>query len=297
MVERKFAIIDAPSILGLRPTGVEQLPEAMRAAGLLKRLNAEYADRISPPEYNAERDEKTLLLNPDSIRQYSKELSIAVTNLLEKKRFPLVLGGDCSIVIGNLLGLRRLGRYGLFFIDGHADFYQPEASPTGEVADMDLAIVSGRGPDILTDIDGLKPLVREEDIMLFGNRDTEQAKSYGSQDVTQTGINTFDFDRIQKSGITKTASEAIMKLEKSEIRGFWIHLDVDVLNDEDMPAVDYRLSNGGLGFHDVSHLLQILLQSGKAVGMDITIFNPKLDLDGSITRRLVSSLVAGMTND
>lgn len=297
MVERKFAIIDAPSILGLRPTGVEQLPEAMRAAGLLKRLNAEYADRISPPEYNAERDEETLLLNPNSIRQYSKELSIAVTNLLEKKRFPLVLGGDCSIVIGNLLGLRRLGRYGLFFIDGHADFYQPEASPTGEVADMDLAIVSGQGPDILTDIDGLKPLVREEDIVLFGNRDTEQAKSYGSQDVTQTGINTFDFDRIQKSGITKTASEAIMKLEKSEIRGFWIHLDVDVLNDEDMPAVDYRLSNGGLGFHDVSHLLQILLQSGKAVGMDITIFNPKLDLDGSITRRLVSSLVAGMTKD
>lgn len=69
-----------------------------------------------------------------------------------------MLGGDCSILLGNLLALRHRGRYGLFFIDGHADFYQPEASLTGEVADMDLAIASGRGPDVLTNIDGLKHL-------------------------------------------------------------------------------------------------------------------------------------------
>ncbi|MGI0024191.1 MAG: arginase family protein, partial [Nitrososphaera sp.] len=226
---------------------------------------------------------------------YSKQLANAVTNVLHGKRFPIVLGGDCSIIIGNLLALRRLGRYGLFFIDGHADFYQPEASPTGEVADMDLAIVSGRGPDILANIDGLKPLVRDEDIVLFGNRDAEQAKSYGSQDVGETDINIFDLAKIQKIGIAKSASEAIKKLVKSGTQGFWIHLDVDVLNDKDMPAVDYRLS-GGLGYKDVSRLLQILFRSGKAVGMDITIFNPKLDLDGSIARRLASSLVAGLSS-
>jgi arginase len=95
-------------------------------------------------------------------------------------------------VIGNLLALRRLGRYGLFFIDGHADFYQPEASLTGEVADMDLAIVSGRGPDVLTDVDGLKPLVLDQDIILFGYRDREQAASFGSQDVRNTNIHSFD---------------------------------------------------------------------------------------------------------
>ncbi|MGH9878637.1 MAG: arginase family protein [Nitrososphaerales archaeon] len=291
---QRFAIVDAPSILGLRPTGVEHLPEAMRAAGLLKRLNAEYVGEVSPPEYDPKRDEETLLLNPKAIRRYSKQLANAVTNVLHGKRFPIVLGGDCSIIIGNLLALRRLGRYGLFFIDGHADFYQPEASPTGEVADMDLAIVSGRGPDILANIDGLKPLVRDEDIVLFGNRDTEQAKSYGSQDVGETDINIFDLAKIQKIGIAKSTSEAIKKLVKRGTQGFWIHLDVDVLNDKDMPAVDYRLS-GGLGYKDVSRLLRILLRSGKAIGIDITIFNPKMDLDGSIARRLVSSLVAGIS--
>lgn len=291
----RFAIIDAPSILGLRPTGVEHLPEALKVAGLLKGLGAEYAGVVSQPEYDSKRDKETFLLNPEAIRQYSKRLANVVTKVLQGKRFPVVLGGDCSIVIGNLLALRRLGRYGVFFIDGHADFYQPEASPTGEVADMDLAIVSGRGANILANIDGLNPLVRDEDIVLFGNRDAEQAKSYGSQDVGETKINIFDLDKIQKIGIAKSASEAIKKLVRSGTKGFWIHLDVDVVNDGDMPAVDHRLS-GGLGFEDVSRLLQMLLGSGKAVGMDITIFNPKLDPDGSLARKLVSSLVAGLTS-
>lgn len=195
---QRFAIIDAPSILGLQPTGVEYLPDAMKAAGLIERLAAEYVGQVSALEYNSKRDKGTQLLNPEAIKQYSKQLANAVTSVLHKKRFPIVLGGDCSILIGNLLALRKLGRYGLFFIDGHADFYQPEASPTGEVADMDLAIVSGRGPAILTSIDNLKPLVRDEDIVLFGNRDAEQAKRYGSQDVRQTDIHVFDIERYKK---------------------------------------------------------------------------------------------------
>ena len=103
-----------------------------------------------------------------------------------------MLGGDCSILLEIFWPYAYLGRFGLFFIDGHADFYQPEASLTGEVADMDLAIVSGRGPDVLTNINGLKPLVRDDDIILFGYRDREQAASYGSQDVQTTNIHSFD---------------------------------------------------------------------------------------------------------
>ena len=173
----RYSIIDAPSILGLRPTGVEHLPEALKAAGLLEKLNAEYAGRVQPSsQYNPERDKRTLLLNAVPIRSFSVQLATAVRDVLDDNRFPVVLGGDCSILIGTLLSLRRSGRYGLFFIDGHADFYQPQASTTGEVADMDLAIVYGRGPDILTNIDNLKPLVRDEDVVVLGYRDAEQIR-------------------------------------------------------------------------------------------------------------------------
>ena len=160
-----------------------------------------------------------------------------------------------------------MGRYGLFFIDGHADFYQPEASLIGEVADMDLAIVSGRGPDILANIDNLKPLVRDEDIILFGYRDREQAASFGSQDVTNTNIHSFDLSYIKQRGIRTAASEAIKKILNDELYGFWIHLDADVLDDSIMPAVDYRL-NGGLSFYELSELLKIIVATGRSIGME-----------------------------
>jgi arginase len=198
-------------------------------------------------------------------------------------------------VIGNVLALRHLGRYGLFFIDGHADFYQPEESPTGEVADMDLAIVSGYGPDILTNIEDLKPLVMEQDIVVFGYRDKTQSAQYGCQDIKNTTIMiTIELTDVQRLGLKNAASSAIEKFLKNELSGFWIHLDVDVLNDSIMPAVDYRLP-GGITFSQLSDLLRLLLTSKKAVGISITIFNPTLDKDGSITRNLVSNIVRGLS--
>ena len=297
----QYAIVDAPSILGLRPTGVQHLPEALKAAGLMKKLKAEYAGMVLSLPYNPQRDKSTLLLNPDTIRAFSLQLAEKVISVLHKKQFPIVLGGDCSILIGNILALKQMGsssgsnRYGLFFIDGHADFYQAEASLTGEVADMDLAIVSGRGPDILTDIEGLKPLVLDQDVVVFGYRDGDQAASYGSQDVCETNMHVFDLEKVHTLGITHAASLAIEKMMNNKLAGFWIHLDVDVLDNAIMPAVDYSLDGGGLSFSDLSELLKIILGSGCAVGMDITIFNPLLDVDGSIARRFVSSIVAGLT--
>ena len=295
---KRFSVIDSPSVLGLRPSGVEHLPETLKAAGLISRLNAEYAGHVLPlSSYNSERDKETLLLNADSIREFSQRLADKVTHVLDNnKQFPIVLGGDCSILIGTMLGLRRHNeRYGLFFIDGHADFYQPDASPTGEVADMDLAIISGRGPDILTNIDGLKPLILDQHIVVFGYRDAIQAASYGSQDVRHTNMHVFDLFQVQTLGVSKAASQAVKRLLEREITGFWIHLDADVLDDQIMPAVDYRLGGGGLSFSDLSDVLKIIFGSGHAIGMDITIFNPSKDVDGSIAHNLVSSLVAGIS--
>jgi arginase len=289
-----FSILDAPSILGLRPTGVENLPEALKSAGLLKALKAQYLGRIQPSSYSSKRERSTQLLNGEAIRAFSLHLAESVMEVVHKRtHFIIVLGGDCSIVIGTLLALRRLGRYGLFFIDGHSDFYQPETSVSGEVADMDLAIVSGRGPDILTNIDGLRPLVKDEDIVVFGYRDAEQAASYGSQDVTDTNMHVYDLSSVNELGIANASSLAMRKLLANEIDGFWIHLDADVLNDSIMPAVDYRLE-GGLSFSEISDLLRILYSSGKAVGMSITIFNPSIDSDGSLARKFVSSIVDGL---
>ncbi|MDW0174425.1 MAG: arginase family protein [Nitrososphaeraceae archaeon] len=293
---REYSVIDAPSILGLRPTGVELLPKALRAAGLLERLNAQYCGIVAPSSpYNHSRDEETKLLNAEVIKEYSLKLAETVKRQLHKNKFPIVIGGDCSILIGNLLALRRLGRYGLFFIDGHSDFYLPEESPTGEVADMDLAIVSGHGPDILSNLDHLKPLVKEQDIVVFGYRDSAQSAQYGCQDIKKTTmINAVELVDVKKLGLKNTATLGIQTLLKNELSGFWIHLDADVLDDSIMPAVDYRLPDG-ITFPELSNLLKLLLLSKKAMGISVTIFNPTLDKDGSITRNFVSSIVEGLS--
>lgn len=290
---REYATIDAPSILGLRPTGVERLPEALKAAGLLEGLAARDAGRVDAPPYDPRRDAKSRLLNPAGIREYSRRLAGAIGGVLDRGSFPLVLGGDCSILIGCMLALRRLGRRGLFFVDGHSDFYLPEQSGTGEAADCDLALVSGRGPDVLTDMDGLKPLVRDEDVVVFGYRDAEEAASDGSQDVKDTRMGVFDLGRVRGLGIEEAAETAAGNLLRDGPSGFWVHLDADVLDDAVMPAVDYRMP-GGLSLEELSGLLRVLLGTGRAVGMSATIFNPALDGDGRIAHRFASAVNAGL---
>lgn len=289
----RFAIIEAPSPLGLWPSGVERAPEVLLQLGLARALGARRAGRIEPPDYDPVRDPATQMLNPQGIADYSPRLADEVGTVVDQGEFPIVLGGDCSILLGCMLGLRRRDRYGLLFLDGHADFYQPEASLTGEAADMDLALVSGRGPAVVTDLDGGRPYVRDEDIVLFGHRDTATALKYGSQDVRETDITVLDLQTVRKAGVAAAAVASVRQLAGSDRRGFWIHLDVDVLDDAVMPAVDYRMSDG-LDFEELVAVLKAAIGSGRATGLNLTIFNPNLDPNRIVARNLVSALVRGL---
>ena len=139
-------IIEVPSPLGLRPSGLEHAPDALRSAGLHERLGCPDVVRIDVPSYSGVRDPATDILNPRGIAAVALHTAGAVSAALDSGQFPVVLGGDCSIVLGPLLALRRRGRYGLAFLDGHADFQHPREEPNGEVASLDLAVATGRGP-------------------------------------------------------------------------------------------------------------------------------------------------------
>jgi arginase len=283
-------VIEVPSALGLRPTGLEQSPAALREAGLHKRLGSEDAVRVVVPAYSALRDADSNLLNPHGIAAVAHDVAAAVDEALDSGRFPVVLGGDCSILLGPLLALRRRGRYGLVFLDGHADFQHPDDEPHGEVASLDLAIVTGRGPAVLTDLEGCHPLVRDEDVALVGYRVIGDNDHFGPEQVRETAINVMDLTEVRKRGIAETIDRTLATVVKADLKGFWVHLDVDVLDDDLMPAVDYRYP-GGMSWQELAELLGGLLHTKEACGFDITIFNPALDDDGSLSTRL-SDLVA-----
>jgi arginase len=288
-----YAIIEAPSVLGLFPAGVERLPEALLGAGLDASLGARRAGRVVPPRYDPVRDAATGLLNPQGLRDYALELADATGAVLDRGEVPIVLGGDCSIILGTLLALRRRGRHGLLFVDGHADFYQPEADPSGEAASMDLALATGRGPAVVTDLDGGGRLVRDEDVVHLGRRDAEEAEAAGSRRIEETTITLIDLATVRGNGAERAAAEAVAHLDRPELDGFWIHLDCDVLDDAIMPAVDYRMPDG-LRWDELEAVLRVATASGRVRGVEVTIFNPALDPDGSIAAALVASLVAGL---
>ena len=196
-------------------------------------------------------------------------------------------------MLGCLLALRRRGRYGLLFLDGHADFYQPEVEPNGEAASMEIALATGRGPKIVNDLEGLRPLIRDEDVVAFGRRDAEIAEAHGSQRIEDTAITVIDFAEVRKCGAGEATRRAIEDLSRPQLLGIWVHLDADVLDDAIMPAVDYRMP-GGLSWEELATILQVAIASGRAIGLNITIFNPKLDSDGSIAAAFVDALVKGL---
>ncbi|WP_406401039.1 arginase family protein [Streptomyces sp. NBC_00879] len=285
---REIAIIEAPSVLGLRPTGVEELPRALLGAGLVEGLGAVRGGRVEAPAYEAGRDPESGVLNSGGIARYSSALADTVGGVLDRGLFPVVLGGDCSILLGNLLALRRRGRYGLLFLDGHTDFYQPSAEPAGEVASMELALATGRGPGVLADLEGLGPLVRDEDVVALGFRDAGESAEAGMQALPPQ-LGAVDLDGVRAVGAAAAARGAVGRLGE-----YWVHLDVDVLDDAVMPAVDYRLP-GGLSWAELESVLRTALGDERAVGFDVTIFNPRLDPDGSIAVRLVECLRRGLS--
>ena len=291
---RRYALLEAPSTLGLRSTGVEQLPSALLRHGLAERLHARRAGRVAPRvPRSAERDPQTKTLNAAAIASYTRDLANAVGPLLDGGDFPLVLGGDCSIVLAPALALRRRGRYGLLFIDGQADFFQPEADPYGEAASMDLAFVTGHGPALLTEFEGRSPLIEAGDAVAFGFRDADDQAEFGSQPLPKE-LRAFDLPTIQRMGIVAAAREAIGHLVRDELDGFWIHVDADCLEDAVMPAVDFRLP-GGLLPEELETVLTVALDSGNAVGLEITIYNPTLDTDGRAGKLLTDLLVSALS--
>ena len=177
---------------------------------------------------------------------------------------------------------------------GHADFYSPETNPNGEAASMDLALATGRGPDVLVDIDRRGPLVNDEDVVAFGFRDGDEQAAYRSPPLPAQLL-AVDLAAVRRHGVDAAARAAVAHLTRDggPERGFWIHVDADVLDDAIMPAVDYRLSDG-LSWSELTRTLSVALQSGRAVGLELTIYNPTLDSDGTGALQLARLLEAAL---
>jgi arginase len=287
---RSVVLLDAPSNLGLRPPepgavpGVYKLAGALRDHGLLDRLGASDGGVVVPPRYLSQWEPGDGVRNESAIERYSQRLADRVADRIDRGSFVVVLGGDCSILLGNALALRRGGRFGLVYVDGHSDFRHPgNAQFVGAAAGEDLALATGRG-GALADLEGLGPLVRDEDTVVVGIRNDDGALA----ELREVEIHVQTAEEIVQAGAAATAARVLAAVGEG-LHAFWIHCDVDVLDSALMPAVDTP-EPSGLDFDQLSELLGLLLADERAVGLELTIFDPDLDESGELAERLVDCI-------
>jgi arginase len=297
---RRIAVLDAPSNLGLRPPtatsvpGCAKAPGALRDQELLARLGARDAGCLTPPRYDpGDWRPGDGVCQADAIAWYTRRLADRIGAIVDGGEFPLVLGGDCAILLGAALALRRMSDrdelpYGLVYVDGHSDFRHPgNASYVGAAAGEGVALATGRGQPDLTNLDGLRPYLRDEHVVLLGIRARDEYRL----DLQAAGLAFRPVPQLRGEGAGRTAQWAREQL--TGCVGYWVHIDVDVLDPAVMPAVDAP-DDGGIGYAELELLIAGLVGSPECLGMELTVFDPDYDPDGAYAQELVGALVAGV---
>jgi arginase len=272
--------------LGLVP-GVEELGAALLEAGIAAGIGAAVGPTVTAPPYTGRRDRSDEPMHVTEIAEVAIRQADVVGEVLDAGSFPVVLGGDDSILFGSLLALRRRGRYGLVFVDAHLDYWPPVEVASGQASDSDLYMSLGNGPKALADLEGQSPLVRAEDTVAIGARVAEELELLVR--VEAAGVLAVPLLELRRLGPAAVAATALAKLAANGVDGVFVHLDADALDDAIMPAVDWRYPDG-LSGEEYTELVSELLSSPLVVGIDVTIYNPSLDPDRTCAAYLAELL-------
>ena len=274
-------LIQAPIDSSGAGRGEERAPAALLAAGLLERIDTDKVIESDARIRDSWRDPATGVIGADQIRHAAMAIGNDVRTTLEGGRTALVTGGDCTLLLGVFLGVPR--GTGLWFVDGHADFFDGETSPTGEAADMDLAILTGHGPPGLLDAERL---VTPSAVALLGHRPDALGPDTAAENARiDPGILALTALEIQDRGPRLVGEEIVGR----SVAPTWLHVDLDVLDEAAMPAVSYP-QPFGLDWQEFGELLRPLAAAPDLVGISVADLNPDLDRDGEHARRTVGAL-------
>lgn len=173
---------------------------------------------------------------------------------------PVVIGGDCPVMLG---ALRAIGG-GLVFVDGHEDAWPPLDDQSGEAADSELGIALG-----LFDAP-IPPMVRADRVVVLGPRDAEEVDGRRVHRID-------DLVAFRNGAWLATASDdELASVLEPAGDAWWFHVDLDVLSSEALPAVDYP-QPGGLDWDRLDRVTRVILSRPGCKGASIVIYNPELD--------------------
>lgn len=292
---KKIALIGAPSSAAAFSAGSEKAPAALRAAGLAEKLQGigyevvDYGD--CAPRLFADDEEHRRARNLPEIVAGLNDLKTRAELAVKSGALVLVLGGDCAQVIGLLTGVRRYYKHvNLLWFDRDADLNTPASTPSGRIDGMVVAHIIGKGAPELVRFWSEAPLVREPDVTLFG---LERIDPPEQEFLSKSPMRHIDAADVQAKGAHKAAHEALAQVH-ADVREFVLHLDTDVIAQEEFPAVNVP-GSGGLNFEAVRASLVEFAKHKNLLGLDVAQYNPDKDPDGSGAKKLIDMLVEALS--
>jgi len=284
-----FTVIGIP-IDSVGPAGgTEQGPAALRKLGLIEALGGRDGGELDLRIRGDARDPETGILSSDDVLASTATIRRRVARALEAGERPFLAGGCCAELPGALAGARdAIGPLGLVHLDGHADLYDGETSSRGEGADMPIAVALGLGPEAWVEIAG-GPSTAPQHTALLGFRDQRESVEDGMrqpQTLSPAPI-LRPLEQVRAAGPDAVAAELVARLGSAV--PFWLHFDVDVLDQEVFPATDYLMPDGA-SWEEVDALLAPLFASPVLVGASVACYNPTKDPGQGCGRALVAAL-------
>jgi arginase len=292
---KKIALIGAPSSAAGFAPGTEKAPAALRAAGIIEKLQVAGYEVVDhgdcAPRLFADDDEHRRARNLIEIVAGLNDLKLRAELAVKSGALVLVLGGDCAQVIGLLSGARRYYKHlNLLWFDRDADLNTPASTPSGRIDGMVVAHIIGKGAPELVRFWSEAPLVREPDVTLFG---LERLDPPEQEFLSKSPMRHIQAADIQSKGSSRAAHDALAQVH-ADAREFVLHLDLDVIAAEEFPAVNVP-GSGGMSFDDVRASFIEFVKHKNLLGLDVAQYNPDKDPDGSGAKKLVDLLVEALS--
>jgi arginase len=288
---KKIALIGAPSSAAAFLAGSEKAPAALRAAGLVEKLQGagfEVTDHgdCAPRLFADDEDHKRARNLPEIVAGIN-DLKARAEIAVKSGALVLVLGGDCAQVMGLLAGAHRYYKHvNLLWCDRDADLNTPASTPSGRIDGMVVAHIIGKGAPELVRFWGESPLVREPDVTLFG---LERLDPPEQEFLARSAMRHVYLADVQLKGGEAAARDGLTFVH-ADAHEFVLHLDTDVISDQEFPAVNVP-GTGGLSFAEVRASLTEFAKHKNLLGLDVAQYNPDKDPDGSGAKKLVALLV------
>lgn len=289
-LKKEIRIIGAPFDMGASLLGSRLGPEAMRIEGLnekLENLGFVIEDSGNLDIKNAYKSVyEDNLKNFELVKDASEKLSKKVYETFQDDKFPLILGGDHSLVLGSAKAiLKNCGNPGIIYFDAHADINTEATSPSGNIHGMPISFLMGKGNEVLRKVGDTENLLKPENIVYIGLRDVDPGER---EIIKKLNIKAFTMEDIDKYGIEKVMTESINHITKNA-DNIHISFDVDCLDPEIAPGTGVKVE-GGMNLREAKTALRMISHIEKIVSVELVEVNPLLDTENQTGKIAVSLL-------